>query len=353
MTPFARLRLSTARLRLRPLVPGDEADLFALYGDPLAMRYWSAPAWASPAQGTAMIAADRADMAGRRHLRLGLVPRQGEAAGRVVGTVSLFDIDAVHRRAEIGYALARAHQGRGLMHEALQALVAAAFDHDPGAPFDDLRLHRLQADADPRNAASCRTLERLGFRLEGLLRERWRVADEVSDSALHGLLRPDWQAARARAPARARFDGVVRALSRTDLAAWLAHRVALWPQAPAAEHEAEMSGQLADPRQHAVLGAFGPDAALVGFAEVALRHDYVNGTAHGPVGFLEGLYVAPAARRLGVARALVESAVAWSREHGAREFASDVQAANAESLAVHRALGFQETERVVYFRWSA
>ena len=52
-------------------------------------------------------------------------------------------------------------------------------------------LNRLEADIDPRNVASAGLLERLGFVREGLLRERWIVGDEVSDSALYGLLASD------------------------------------------------------------------------------------------------------------------------------------------------------------------
>jgi RimJ/RimL family protein N-acetyltransferase len=189
MTPFAELRLETPRLLLRPLQPGDADEVFGIFSDPAVMRYWSTPCWAERAQAAQMIEDDTAGLAGRRDLRLGLVLR---ATQRVVGTVSLFRIDAGCRRAEVGYALARAAQGQGLMDEAMRCLVDAAFDHRAGAPFDDLLLHRLEADADPRNAPSCRCLERLGFTREGLLRERWRVGDEVSDSALYGLLRPDW-----------------------------------------------------------------------------------------------------------------------------------------------------------------
>jgi RimJ/RimL family protein N-acetyltransferase len=71
------------------------------------------------------------------------------------------------------------------MAEALPALVAHAF----GA----LDLNRLEADIDPRNTASARVLERLGFRREGLLRERWIVNGEKSDSAIYGLLRAEWR----------------------------------------------------------------------------------------------------------------------------------------------------------------
>ena len=81
-----------------------------------------------------------------------------------------------------------------------------------------------------------------------------------------------------------------------------------------------------------------------------MRHDYVNGTDTSPVAFLEGLYVAPAARRAGVARALVAAVAQWGRAAGCTELASDAAAGNTASHAVHGALGFAETKRVVYFR---
>jgi RimJ/RimL family protein N-acetyltransferase len=70
------------------------------------------------------------------------------------------------------------------MHEALTALVEYA--------FTTLDLQRLEADIDPRNAASARTLERLGFQKEGHLRERWIVNGEISDTWWYGLLRREW-----------------------------------------------------------------------------------------------------------------------------------------------------------------
>jgi len=54
-------------------------------------------------------------------------------------------------------------------------------------------LHRLEADIDPRNAGSIRSVERLGFKLEGHLRERYFVADEIQGSLIYGLLAPEWK----------------------------------------------------------------------------------------------------------------------------------------------------------------
>jgi aminoglycoside 6'-N-acetyltransferase I len=99
---------------------------------------------------------------------------------------------------------------------------------------------------------------------------------------------------------------------------------------------------------HFVCLAYLNDVA-VGLAEASARIDYVNGTSTSPVVFLEGLYVLPAYRRRGVARALVGDVHRWARSRGLTELASDSPLDNTVAHAVHRALGFAETERVVYF----
>lgn len=184
MQPFDQLTLSTERLLLRPLRADDADALFRIHADPQVMRYWSTPPWSGVAVAEELIAKDLVALPAGQHLRLGLTERSG---GALVGTCSLFAFNQSCRRAEIGYALARPQWGAGLMHEALRALVAFA--------FGELKLNRLEADIDPRNSASARSLARLGFAKEGFLRERWIVDGEVSDTALYGLLHSDWRAA--------------------------------------------------------------------------------------------------------------------------------------------------------------
>jgi len=128
---------------------------------------------------------------------------------------------------------------------------------------------------------------------------------------------------------------------------WLPLRCALWPDTSAQEHLREMADVLA--RGHCVLIASDDDGSAIGLVEASKRNDYVNGTAGSPVGFLEGLYVAPSYRRQGICRALVSAASAWAAAAGCSELASDSLVENVEAHAVHRALGFAETERVVYF----
>jgi aminoglycoside 6'-N-acetyltransferase I len=101
---------------------------------------------------------------------------------------------------------------------------------------------------------------------------------------------------------------------------------------------------------HYVRLAFAPDGSAVGFVEASKRVDYVNGTNSSPVVFLEGPYVEPAARRKGVARALVGEVERWALAKRCSELASDSPLENVAAHAAHRALGFAETERVVYFR---
>jgi RimJ/RimL family protein N-acetyltransferase len=172
--------LRTPRLRLREFRADDAAALYEVHSDPAVMRYWSFPAWTDPAQ-----ARDRVDFVmGQRARNEVLAWAIADAAtDRLIGSVAAFSLDRAHARCEIGYSLRADRHGQGLAQEALRAVLAFL--------VDDLAFERIEADADPRNAPSCRLLERLGFRREGLLRARWRVAGEVCDTALYGLLGPE------------------------------------------------------------------------------------------------------------------------------------------------------------------
>jgi len=132
---------------------------------------------------------------------------------------------------------------------------------------------------------------------------------------------------------------------------WVALRRALWPHATLREHRREAASLLARAGDAvAFLARADADAAAIGFAEATLRRDYVNGCTTSPVAFLEGLHVRPARRRRGVARRLVGAVRAWAVDLGCSELASDADLRNLASRRMHAALGFEETERVVFFR---
>jgi len=142
----------------------------------------------------------------------------------------------------------------------------------------------------------------------------------------------------------------VRHVRPGDEAAWLRMRLHLWPDGSDShprEIAAFLDGSLTNPR--AVLMAVDDRGAAVGFAELSIR-PYVDGCDTDHVAYLEGWYVDPDHRRRGVGRALVGAAEAWARAQGSTEFGSDTLLDNDLSAAAHRALGFEETEQIRYFR---
>jgi len=174
--------LQTARLRLRPLTDADADALFALHSDAFVLRYWDSPPWTEPAQAARFIARSREiaeDGTGARPA----IERASD--GEFLGWVGLTGWNPDFRSAKLGYCLTQAAWGQGYATEAGGALLAWA--------FDTLDLNRVQAEADTRNAASARVLQKLGFVHEGTLREDTVVNGDVSDSWVYGLLRREWR----------------------------------------------------------------------------------------------------------------------------------------------------------------
>lgn len=181
--------LQASRLHLRGLRASDSDDLFAVFSDPRAMRYWSSPPMTEPAQAAAYIEQIQAWFAGRGGMQWGIVRPDDD---RVIGTVTLFLFSPEHRRCEVGFILAPQRWGQGLASEAVTRALAWA--------FDSLGMQRIEADVDPRNERSQRMLERLGFQREGVMRERWRVAGEIQDALVMGLLQREFRPAATATP---------------------------------------------------------------------------------------------------------------------------------------------------------
>ena len=142
---------------------------------------------------------------------------------------------------------------------------------------------------------------------------------------------------------------VIERCSSLDQPGWLELRLALWPDATADDHRGYMAISLAQPERYLQLMVYDERRQPLGFIEGSIRSDYVNGTGSSPVGFIEGVYVVPSRRRKGVARQLYAAIADWAKARGCRELASDALVDNEVSQRAHRALGFRETERVVYF----
>lgn len=173
--------ITTPRVVLRWISEEDIDGLYDVFSDAQVMRYWSSGPLANR---EAAVALQREIATGNENnsmLKWGLALRDSNT---LIGTTTLFNLSLDNGRAEIGYAMNRTHWGKGYMNEALNALLSHA--------FEVMELRRLEADVDPRNAASIRTLERLGFQREGFLRERWHVCGEIQDALFYGLLCREW-----------------------------------------------------------------------------------------------------------------------------------------------------------------
>jgi ribosomal-protein-alanine N-acetyltransferase len=185
-------RLESARLVLRASDPALAPAVAAFYQRTRAAHArWNPP----QADGVFTVEGQRERLAQTaRAIAEGvsagwwLCLRDDESA--VIGQTHLSQIArGVFCNAMLGYAIDPAHEGRGLMREALQAVLADAFGR--------LGLHRVQANVLPDNARSLALLERLGFEREGLAREYLFIDGAWRDHVLTALRAPDWPAERA------------------------------------------------------------------------------------------------------------------------------------------------------------
>lgn len=177
--------IEAARVSLRHLEKADTAALFEIFSNRKAMRFWSSPPFQKRAEAERLLAEIHDYWQRKTLFQWGIALKSDD---QIIGTTTLFQLDEKNRRAEIGYILNRRFWGFGYVNEALNALFEFA--------FGEMNLHRIEADVDPRNAASVRVLEKLGFQKEGYLRERWLVGGEIQDALFYGLLKSDWEASK-------------------------------------------------------------------------------------------------------------------------------------------------------------
>jgi aminoglycoside 6'-N-acetyltransferase I len=142
----------------------------------------------------------------------------------------------------------------------------------------------------------------------------------------------------------------VRPATEADALVWQRMRRELWPEG-AESHAPEIaryfSGQLTNPAE-VLLACLGSDVPI-GFVELSIR-PYAEGCVTDRVAFVEGWFVDAAYRGRGVGAALMAAAEAWGHASNCTELGSDTETFNETSIAAHKALGFDEVERIVCFR---
>ena len=173
--------LTTNRLFLRSIMPGDAEALFAIRSDVEAMKYFGQEPYESLDETKDVIRRMEERYTRKEALRWGIT-LQGE--DRLIGSCTLFHFDEGFDRAETGYELNRAFWGKGIMTEAMSAILTFG--------FSELGLHRVEAVIDIANERSKNLLLKLGFTYEGNLRQRFPFRGNFEDEHYFGLLKDEW-----------------------------------------------------------------------------------------------------------------------------------------------------------------
>lgn len=180
---FARLPvIETPRLILRKMTMRDAPDVYRYAKDSEVARHvlWEPhrSLWESRAYIRFLLHQYRNGMPGSWAIVL-------QETGRVVGTIGYMSYVPDNATVEVGYSLAREHWGKGLMTEALTAVIDET--------FRVMKLHRIEAMHFTDNPASGRVMEKCGMQHEGHLRQRICCKGVFRDVEMWGILRSDWQ----------------------------------------------------------------------------------------------------------------------------------------------------------------
>lgn len=173
--------LTTHRLHLREILAADAPALFAIHSNTDAMRWYGTEPMLTLHDAEKQV---ESFAAGRKlanpGTRWGITDR---ASGQLLGSCGLFRWNRSWRSCALGYELAPAAWGRGLMHEALVGMLDWGFEH--------MALNRVEAQVHPQNTPSIRRLEALGFVREGLGRQAGYWLGEYRDLLQYALLRDE------------------------------------------------------------------------------------------------------------------------------------------------------------------
>lgn len=171
--------LTTPRLTLRRVVATDAPALFVMRSDPEIMRFIPRPLATSEADVLELIGHFDAGMESNTGINWGITYT---GSPELLGVVGFVRTNPADHRAEIGYLLGASQHGKGIMSEAVRAVI------DYG--FREMHLHSIEAVIDPENTASKVLLERLGFVQEGYFKENGFYEGRYLDSMVYSLLVP-------------------------------------------------------------------------------------------------------------------------------------------------------------------
>lgn len=176
-TPFPLLK--TERLVLRQAAVIDAPEIFFLRSDPGVLKYIGREPATSIEDAYQFLQIIDDAATNNTGISWSIALKENN---KMIGTIALWKLTPEHHRGEIGYVLHPAYQGKGIMHEAMAAVIDYA--------FSAMKLHSIEAKINPENLASQRLLERNNFVREAYFRENYYHKGQFFDSAIYSLLTP-------------------------------------------------------------------------------------------------------------------------------------------------------------------
>jgi len=174
-------KITATRLKLRPLTYDDTEDIFEIFSDAEVTRYWGHDTLQKREEARDFIEKTISGAKDGSLLEWGIIEKETQ---HLIGVCAFAGWNREHRRAELGFALHKDYWGKKYMSELLPVFISYG--------FKELKLHRIEADVDPRNLASIKLLEKFGFQKEGYLRECYHINGEIQDALFYGLLEKDF-----------------------------------------------------------------------------------------------------------------------------------------------------------------
>jgi ribosomal-protein-alanine N-acetyltransferase len=177
--------LETPRLILRRPLMSDAADLLEMRSDPQVMQYIPRPLAKSEEDVRDLLKMLDGYLEQNERINWAIEWKECE---KVLGLIGYVNTKPEHSRAEVGYSLNRGWHRRGIMREALSAVLAYG--------FEGMQLHTIEAIIDANNIASGKLLEDAGFRREAFFREDFFYNGTFRNSIHYGLLQHEFKPAR-------------------------------------------------------------------------------------------------------------------------------------------------------------
>ncbi|MCM3357326.1 MAG: GNAT family N-acetyltransferase [Psychrobacillus sp.] len=174
--------LSTKRLNLIEIKEEHVASIYSIFSNEEVIQYYGMSPLTSIDQAATMLKSFANGFEQKRSMRWGIVWKE---TGELLGTVGLNNLSFTSKRTEIGYDLLPAHWRKGIVTEAVEAVIAYC--------FNELKLYRIGAVTFPQNEASFTLLLKLGFEKEGVLKGYLYQDNESHDAFIFSLTQPDWK----------------------------------------------------------------------------------------------------------------------------------------------------------------